>query len=120
MTASEERRTAPRFTIDRMLRLDPGSRHPISARGLNISIGGLLCRTAEPVDPLTRMKMYLSLPDDNGNERQLEPKGTVLHCSRDREGGYALGIHFDHLGSEERELIGKYIALMSSYETWQR
>jgi c-di-GMP-binding flagellar brake protein YcgR len=116
METDRERRSAPRFTIDRMVRIELGSQRPVSARGINISVGGLLCRTEEPVDPLTRMRMFLSLPDDAGGERRLEMEGTVLHYRSGKGGNYDLGIHFDRIDSSARQVIGRYVARLSAEE----
>jgi hypothetical protein len=86
---------------------------------VNISVGGLLCRTEEPVDPLTRMKMHLSLPDGRGEERQLELEGTVLHYRSEPRGVYSLGIHFDGVDAVQREIIGGYIARLNAEDEEQ-
>jgi c-di-GMP-binding flagellar brake protein YcgR len=99
-----------------MVLLEMGGQRPLRARGINISVGGLLCCTDEAVDPLTRMRISLALPDEAGRERQLEVEGTVLHYRSDWQDGFAIGIHFDGIGARERRMIGEYIAGLNEEE----
>jgi len=80
----------------------------ISAESVNISEGGILCRSDEPVEPLTSVFLMLSIPGETG-DYLMKIEGMVMHSAQ-REGSWLFGVAFNQLSQEDRHAIAEYLA----------
>jgi len=62
-----ERRKSERFLINQLIEIDMGREYFIPAEGVNISDEGLLCHTAEAIEPYSRVYMQLTLDGGKKN-----------------------------------------------------
>ena len=80
----------------------------ISAESVNISEGGVFCRSDEPVEPLTSVFLMLSVPGEAG-DHLIKVEGVVMHAAQ-KEGSCFFGVAFNELSQEDRRAISEYLA----------
>jgi c-di-GMP-binding flagellar brake protein YcgR len=104
---SDERRRHERFAIRQMLEISFAREVFFQAEGLNISEGGMMCRTDYPVEPLTKVYLIVSIPGKTG-EHLLKTEGTVIH-TRKEAGEYVFGVTFNDLGEQDIQALQAYL-----------
>jgi c-di-GMP-binding flagellar brake protein YcgR len=75
----------------------------IPAEGLDISEGGLRCRSPEPVDPLSQIFLIVSIPKEGG-EHLIKAEATVVRVEK-KKNGYVYGICFNQLSETDAQSI---------------
>ncbi len=106
-----ERRTAPRFKIDQMIGYYPNREEYLWAEALNISSGGLQCRSKTPLDPLTNVFIMLGPADAAGTAgKRVRCEGYVTYCRKEDDGSYISGIHFTGIQPEDKTYFESYLS----------
>lgn len=105
---AEEKRFHKRFTISQFISISFESEEFIKVTGEDISLGGVRCRSAEKVYPLTRAYLMISLPLDDG-EYIIKTEAVVIH-SQEEEKDYILGLRFVDLFESDRRALEKYLS----------
>ena len=82
---AREKRRAPRFHINQLIELEYGKESFVRASGLNISEGGLLCKTEPYLAPSSRVFLSVHLSDDE----IVNCEGIVVRSERRDDGSYA-------------------------------
>jgi uncharacterized protein (TIGR02266 family) len=75
---------------------------PFIALAENISEGGVLVRTANPLDEGAVVHLRFTLP---GSEQQINVNGTVRHVTP----GTSMGVKFEDMDAKDSEAVKKYI-----------
>jgi hypothetical protein len=103
----KEKRDFVRFQIHQMIRLSYGKEEYLQGEGLNLSEGGLLCRTEHPVEPYSKVFLMMALPETGGT-KQINCEGIVVRSEKGAS-GYENGIAFSELKSEDRRALERYL-----------
>ena len=109
-----ERREAPRYAV--IIRVDCASHDLfVSNHMMNISRGGLFIKTEAPLPRGSEVDLTLDLP---GLGQVLRPKGRVV-WTYDIPKGTAhlvsgMGIRFEGLSPESRELLERYVETLAA------
>ena len=104
----EERRKAPRFTIDEMIELDFGRESVVHASGLNLSASGLLCKSDYYMEPDTEVSLVLTIPSDSG-EHTISCDGVVVRADRGK-GRHLTAIEFMSLADKDVGALDAFLA----------
>jgi c-di-GMP-binding flagellar brake protein YcgR len=102
----QDKRKHPRFKIDQIIRLTYGNELFIQASGINISEGGVFCRTMEYVEPYTKVLILMEAATDSG-EMELSSEGMVTRIEDDGE-DYLAAIEFSSMNESDKEKLKKY------------
>ena len=105
-----EQRKFQRFKIHQMVETSLDGERFIPVDGLDISEGGLRCCSSEPVDPLARIELLVSLPGEN-EEHLIKAEATVVRVEKIGD-DYHLGVQFDALLSEDLEALRAYLEIL--------
>lgn len=105
---NEERRKHPRVVLSQLIEMSLMHEHYVQAETVNVSEGGLLCRSNSPVEPLTTVYLMLSIPTEGG-DYMLKTEGAVMHLRKEGE-AYTFGIAFSALNDKDRETLRGYTA----------
>lgn len=100
-----ERRRAPRFQVSQLIELGFGRESQVAASGLNISSGGLLCRTEPYVEPGTRVFLSIHLPTDD----IVNCEGIVLRSEKTSEGYFEAAISFTEFQGDAAAALVRYL-----------
>ena len=100
---AKERRRAPRFKINQMIEIGFGSESFMEAAGLNISESGILCETADFVDPGARIFLRLSITIDN-DEKNINCEAVVARSEKSGD-RYHTGIAFTDMQDSDKQLL---------------
>lgn len=111
MTENEKRTTA-RFSIQQLVGLSADGTAFLSAKGLDLSLGGLSCETGEPLEPKTPVYLMLGLPYASG-DHLIRCEGFVAHARR-QDGKYVVGIEFTGMSGEHRSLLEEHLSALGS------
>jgi hypothetical protein len=103
----QDKRKFERFTISQIFEIEFMKEKVFSARGLNISKGGLLCETEYPIEPMARVFLVFRLPGSRSG-RVLRTEGTVIHVKRRGEMN-EFGVTFGDITEEDKENILTYL-----------
>jgi len=71
---------------------------------VNISVGGMLLRTAHTPEIGEKVLLVFSLLE---TQREIRVTGTVVHARPD----VYMGVRFDNLSAEDKEAIDKFVEL---------
>jgi len=107
MRDKQDKRKDERFSISQIFEIEFMKEKVFSARGLNISKGGLLCETEYPIEPMARVFLVFHLPRSR-SRRALRTEGTVIHVRKKGE-MYEFGVTFGDITDEDREAIFTYL-----------
>jgi c-di-GMP-binding flagellar brake protein YcgR len=103
-----ERRQYARYQISQSIKLSMGHESFFEAESIDISAGGLRCRSTYSLEPLARIYLMLRLPAAAG-ERVLQTEASVVHV-RKVDDAYEYGVQFDPLPQEDRDALNAYLA----------
>jgi hypothetical protein len=87
-----ENRRAPRFRIDQMIEMSFGREESLRCQGVDLSEGGMACRTDASLESGTRVYLLLSLAP-GGDEEPVSCEGVVTRCTA-TDWGFEVGISF--------------------------
>ena len=110
--AQAEQRQEPRFRINQLIGYFPNREEYLWAEGINISAGGLRCRSKAAIDIDTKVYMMISVPEGEG-ERLVRCEGLVVH-SHMEAGTCIFGVRFDNVEEEDRPHLEAYLALLAA------
>lgn len=79
-----------------------------SARGLDISEGGMLAESASPIEPMSHVFLMFLVPGQGGG-RRISCEGHIVH-SRFDGSRCVFGICFQELSAEDREAIDAFVS----------
>ena len=98
-----ERRKHVRIEIDQMVEIRFGHEHFLRAEGVDVSEKGLLCKSADPVDPQTRIFVMFRLPIRH-EDYEVQCDGIVI---RSVEAGkhYSVAVQFIDLKPADQKAI---------------
>lgn len=108
----EEKRESPRFSINQMIGYYPNREEYLWAEGINISMGGISCRSKEPIDTMTNVFVMVRVQAPEG-ERLVRIEGYVAHAEM-VEGFCRFGISVTRIFDEDRPYLESYLASLSS------
>ncbi len=103
----KERRKDRRFVIDQFFEISLSQEKSISARGMNISKGGLLCEVEEPLELNNRVFLLLTL-QHNEEEFRFSCEGIIIRC-RENNNKYYAAIQFTGLSEDQKDNIEKLL-----------
>lgn len=113
----QERRSDRRYEhrIGAEVSTPPGT---VSIETVNISAGGALCLSSSPIPLMTRLRITLFLPSDDGREATLlDPlvmNACVVRCepAPDTRAGrkHLLAVFFTEVSDEDRAALERYLA----------
>jgi len=102
-----ERRREPRYTIKQMVAVSYAHEEFIAAHGLDLSSGGISCRTTSPLDVGQEIFLLLGL----GKDETMSCGGVVLHVAPEGS-GYKAGIQFVNLSAEDRARLDAHLGTL--------
>lgn len=104
----EELRRHPRSTTG-FAGVEDAARPGVLNRVQNISCSGVLCRTAEAVPLMTKMRIVLELP--RPVERRVEAEGIVVRCEKegDDSNDYSVAILYRGLSDDDYQAIREFV-----------
>ncbi len=103
----KERRKDSRFVIEQMLEISLAKEKPVTAKGVNISKGGLLCEVNEPLDLNNRAFLTLTLKQEE-KEFRFSCEGVIIRCRKNHNKYYA-AIQFTELTADQEKNIEKML-----------
>lgn len=77
------------------------------ADGVNLSEGGMLCRTNYDIEPLSQIFCMVNVESDEG-PLMLKTRGTVIHTRREGDEVF-FGVSFDELDESEKSALRSYL-----------
>jgi c-di-GMP-binding flagellar brake protein YcgR len=107
----EEKRRYSRVVLTQLIEVSLMHEKYIPAETVDISERGMLCRSNEPVEPLTPVFLMLRIPADEG-EYKLKTDGIVMHSRKEGDACF-FGIAFSSLSEKDKEAIRAYTASRS-------
>lgn len=105
--AAAEKRSHPRIPMRQAVELDMGRERWFEAQGFNISTGGILLETWQPIDLLADVQLVFELPG-KGKPALLSVEGVVRHVTREAE-SWKAGVEFCMLDDKQVAQIERYI-----------
>lgn len=110
---AQERRAHPRIRDEApTLKLNLGDFDSMT-HTLDISASGVYCKVEKEIPLMSRLKLVLMLPDENG-AKTLEVDGVVVRehpvVINGHTRHYDVAIFFDNLTEKQRSLISDYVA----------
>jgi len=102
-----QRRRFSRFKIDQMINLSFGKESYVQVAGVNISQGGLFCKSREYVEPYTKVYIMVGLRIDDENQ-EIRCEGIVLRSVKQND-EFSIGISFTDMGEEDRKKLNAFI-----------
>ena len=103
----KERRAHQRCRVSQLIELSYMKERFLQAESVNISEGGILCRSESAVEPLTRVFLMLQIPR-GGEDYVMKAEGVVMHTDKQGD-SWLFGIAFDNLSDADREAIHVYL-----------
>jgi len=107
----EDKRESPRFAISQLIGYYPNREEYLWAEGINISMGGISCRSKEAIDTLTNVFIMVSVRGSDG-ERLVRCEGYVAH-SEMVDGFCRFGVNITRIFDEDRPYLEAYLASLS-------
>lgn len=104
---SEERRIARRFTIDSMVELELGRESVVHATGVNLSSGGLLCKSDFYMDPDTEVSLVITVPSGTGSHT-VSCDGVVVRSDKGK-GRHLTAIRFISLADKDVGALSAFL-----------
>lgn len=106
-----ERRQFIRYQISQCIKLSMGHEAFFEAEGIDLSAGGLRCRSTYALEPLSRLFLMLHLKGDAGSY-DLKTEASVVHVRQEGD-GYEYGVQFDPLPQEDRDALNAYLSSLA-------
>jgi len=103
-----ERREHRRCSITQLLDVTLMRERDIHAVAIDLSEGGVLCRSSAPVDLLSPVYLMLRIPTE-GDDYILKSEGVVMHEKQDGD-SWTFGIAFGQLSDADRDVLRSYLA----------
>ena len=103
----QDKRKHNRFGISQIFEIEFMKEKVFSARGLDISEGGLLCETEYPIEPMARVFLMFKLPNTR-SRHVLRTEGTAVHVSKKGK-MYVFGVSYGDISDEDKNAILDYV-----------
>jgi len=104
---TDEKRQHPRFEINQLVELDMGRETFVHADAVNLSAGGILCKTDEQVDPYTKLFLMMTLNLQN-RERIIKCEGLVVRSEKAGD-QWDTGISITSMDEASRKIFEEFI-----------
>ncbi|HNZ28285.1 MAG TPA: PilZ domain-containing protein [Spirochaetota bacterium] len=106
--SAKDRRKHPRFEINQIVKISLLKETFFNAESVNISEGGILCKSRYEAEPLSQIFIMfdLFLKDKTYS---IKSDGVVVHCDRDSDGLFLIGIQFVDIDGEDRDKIREFL-----------
>ena len=104
---SEERRNAPRVSLDQCVEVSLGKELFIDAAAVNISQTGMMCSSKTSVENLERIFLMINLPIGD-DLLKIQCDGIVMYTKQDNERCF-FGIHFVDLDEKTSKILARYL-----------
>lgn len=117
-TARQERRKKPRVQADLAAQISDESRgRSLTAETVNVSTAGVCCQMPNRIDPLTKVRVTLLVPDITGRRKNrtavVRAEGVVVRSERKvtEEGSeaYEVACSFTLLEEKDRKILQSYV-----------
>jgi len=102
-----ERRKSSRFSINQIVEISTDQENFFSAEGVDLSAGGMLCKSNYEVEPYTQLFVMVTIPLSDG-DHVLKTEATVIH-SKMVEGKCVFGVEFNDLSPKSEKALSEYI-----------
>lgn len=102
-----ENRKHKRFSIEQFVEFSFMHETFINAEGVNISEGGMLCKTSYPIEPLDKAYIMLKIPLKD-KEYVIKINGVIAHYQK-ADNSYLFGVEFTDLEDFDRKILKEYI-----------
>jgi len=107
-----DKRGTPRFKLSQLIGFYPNREEYLWAEGIDISLGGISCRSKEAIDPLTNLFIMVSVHDQDG-EHLVRMEGFVAH-SEMRDGICRFGVKIEKIFDEDRPHLEAYLTALDA------
>ena len=104
---TDDKRRHTRFEIQQMVDVAFPRETFFHADGVNISEGGMLCKTNYDIEPLSQIFCMVRVKCSTG-ECLIKTRGTVIHAQREGD-EVRFGVSFDELDETDRKLLRDYV-----------
>lgn len=104
---AQDKRRFPRFKISQMVDIAFPRETFFHAEGVNISEGGMLCKTNYDIEPLSQVFFMVNV-EHAGGSRMVKTRGTVIHTRKDGD-EIVFGVSFDEIDEADRAALQAYI-----------
>lgn len=102
-----ERREHRRCSLTQLLDVTLMRERDIPAAAMELSEGGVLCKSDSPVDLLSSVYLMLRIPT-SGPDYMLKTEGVVMHQRREGD-SWVFGIAFGRLSEADRNALRSYL-----------
>jgi len=109
---SQERRGDPRLEKNVPIKICLDNGDVVTQTG-NISRSGVYCRVTRPIDPMTKLKVHLLIPEKTSKSatKKISCKGVVVRVEEIfGEDAYNIAIFFNDISARDAERIADYIS----------
>ncbi|MBP7554497.1 MAG: PilZ domain-containing protein [Spirochaetes bacterium] len=105
---AKDRRKYPRFEINQIVEISLLKETFFNAESLNVSEGGILCKSRYETDPLSQIFIMFDLYLKD-KTYAIKSDGVVVRCDRDTDGLFLIGIQFEDISREDQDKIREYL-----------
>ncbi|HOX33217.1 MAG TPA: PilZ domain-containing protein [Spirochaetales bacterium] len=109
----EEKRKSPRFKINQLIAYLPNREEYLYAEGLDLSRGGMKCRSSQLVEPMTNLFMMLKLPQPGAEMRTVQCEGYVSHARMDGP-SCVFGVTINSVFEDDKAFFDSYMASLEA------
>jgi hypothetical protein len=111
----EEKRKSPRFKIKQIIAYLPNREEYVYAEGIDISRGGMKCRSPECIEPMTNLFMMLKLPSECSADgmRTVQCEGYVSHATME-DGKCVFGVRINSVYEADRPFFESYLSSLEN------
>ncbi|HOV14011.1 MAG TPA: PilZ domain-containing protein [Spirochaetota bacterium] len=107
---SNEKRKYKRFTIEQFVEFSYMHETFVNAEGINLSEGGILCKTTYPIEPLDKAFIMLKIPLKD-KEYILKLNGVIAHYQK-MDNYYLFGVEFTDVEENDKKILKEYLTLL--------
>lgn len=105
---AKDRRKYPRFEINQIVEISLLKETFFNAESLNVSEGGILCKSRYETEPLSQIFIMFDLYLKE-KTYAIKSDGVVVRCDRDTDGLFLIGIQFEDISREDQDKIREYL-----------
>lgn len=109
---TNERRSARRYRLDQLIRMDLGREVYIQGKGINLSESGIYCQVSEPLGLYARVFLLIEPLPSQGPEETISLEGQVMR-EETLEGRYYAAIQFSSVRMEDRARFSTLLTRLS-------
>ena len=106
----DDKRKYARFSIEQFVEMSYLHETFINAEGINISEGGILCKTTFPIEPLDKAFIMLKIPIKD-KEYMLKLNGVIIHYQK-KDDYYLFGVEFTDIEDSDKKILKEYLSML--------